>query len=44
MSEQEALKILESEWPQYKTIVEELMKDGRSLLRFLRWLESFKET
>lgn len=41
MTEQEALEILNRDWPEYKEETKQTMKDGDSLVKWLSVLESF---
>ena len=41
MTEQEALEILQREWPEYSRQTEQNLKDGNSLVEWLSILESF---
>ena len=41
MTEQEALDILQKEWPEYSQITEKRMKEGKSMVQWLSTLESF---
>lgn len=41
MTEQEALEILNRDWPEYSKATEQTIKDGDSLVQWLSVLESF---
>lgn len=41
MTEQEALDILQKEWPEYSQITEKRMEEGKSMVQWLSILESF---
>ena len=41
MSQQEALEVIKAEYPEFTKNAEQWIKDGRDLVEFLSWLESF---
>ena len=41
MTEQEALEILQKEWPEYNATTQGFIEEGKSLVEWLSILESF---